>query len=126
MRMRYAAVMMMVVMVVVMIMAVVVMLLAHALSSRMRAAIRSPTIMVGRLVLAQGTLGKIEASQTRNPSTPITLPFASTNCHGIVPASHAIGAGDVPMAEHRIPDPGFAGFVVVHQVVHRWRGRSCI
>ena len=34
------------------------------------AATFSPIMMVGRLVLAQGTLGMIEASATRRPSTP--------------------------------------------------------
>jgi hypothetical protein len=30
----------------------------------------SPTMMVGKLVLAHGTAGMIDASATRNPSTP--------------------------------------------------------
>ena len=37
---------------------------------RMKSAIFSPTMMVGMLVLAQGTVGMIEASQTRRPATP--------------------------------------------------------
>ena len=41
-------------------------------SERIVAAIFSPTIIVGRLVLAHGTIGMIEASQTRNPPTPYT------------------------------------------------------
>ncbi len=38
--------------------------------STIMAAIRSATIMVGKLVLAQGMTGMIEASTTRSPSTP--------------------------------------------------------
>jgi hypothetical protein len=34
------------------------------------AATFSPIMMVGKLVLAQGTLGMIEASATRRPTTP--------------------------------------------------------
>jgi hypothetical protein len=38
------------------------------------AAIFSADIRVGKLVLAQGTTGKIEASTTRRPWTPLTRP----------------------------------------------------
>src|ERR1044072_5264186 len=40
--------------------------------SRTIAATFSPIMMVGKLVLAHGTLGMIEASATRRPATPST------------------------------------------------------
>jgi hypothetical protein len=41
---------------------------------RMRAAMRSATMTAVRCVLARGMTGMMEASATRTPSTPITLP----------------------------------------------------
>src|ERR1700761_842541 len=40
--------------------------------------IASALIRVGKLVLAQGTTGKIEASTTRRPWMPLTRPCVST------------------------------------------------
>src|SRR5688500_11113051 len=42
------------------------------------AEIFSADISVGKLVLAHGTTGKIEASTTRRPCTPLTRPWVST------------------------------------------------
>src|SRR5215813_15038967 len=46
-------------------------------SCKIASAIFSAVISVGKLVLAQGTTGKIEASTTRKPSTPRTRPWGS-------------------------------------------------
>ena len=43
-------------------------------SFRMVSAIFSAVIIVGKFVLAHGTTGKIEASTTRKPAIPLTLP----------------------------------------------------
>src|SRR5690242_14356112 len=51
---------------------------AHAIA----AAIFSADISTGKLVLAQGTTGKIEASATRSPWTPLTRPWLSTTAIG--------------------------------------------
>src|SRR5438445_12970405 len=42
----------------------------------------SAAIRVGKLVLAHGTTGKIEASTTRKPWTPLTRPWLSTTAIG--------------------------------------------
>ena len=46
------------------------------------ATIRSATMSVGRLVLARGTVGMMEASTTWRPSRPWTLPTGSTTASG--------------------------------------------
>src|SRR4029450_2674345 len=46
------------------------------------AAIFSADIRTGKLVLAHGTTGKIEASTTRRPWTPLTRPWLSTTAMG--------------------------------------------
>ena len=48
----------------------------------MSAATFSPIMMVGMLVLAQGTAGMIEASATRTPSIPWTRAEASVTAPG--------------------------------------------
>src|SRR6185312_4977695 len=45
-------------------------------------AIFSAVMKVGKLVLAQGTIGKIEASTTRRPCTPLTRPCVSVTAIG--------------------------------------------
>ena len=68
--------------------------------SAIASAIFSAVISVGKLVLAQGTSGKIEASTTRRPSTPRTRPCVSVT---------AMGSPSAPMrrcrrhATHRSP-----------------------
>ena len=56
----------------------------------MASAIFSAAIRVGKLVLAQGTSGKIEASTTRRPLTPRTRPSGSVT---------AIGSPSAPMRQ---------------------------
>src|SRR5215471_9982287 len=57
---------------------------AHCIAS----AIFSAVMSTGKLVLAHGTTGKIEASTTRKPCTPLTRPWVSTT---------AIGSSSRPM-----------------------------
>src|SRR3984957_13269392 len=56
----------------------------------MSSAIFSAAIMVGKLVFAHGTTGNIEASTTRSPCTPRTLPAWSVT---------AIGSSSAPMRQ---------------------------
>src|ERR1700755_2281337 len=64
------------------------------------AAIFSAAIRVGKLVLAHGTTGKIEASTTRKPCTPLTRPCVSTTAIGSSarPIRHVHEAGPQPIA----------------------------
>src|SRR6476646_9219620 len=55
---------------------------AYFPSCTIPSAIVSAVMRVGKLVLAQGTRGKIEASTTRRPSTPRTRPCASVTAMG--------------------------------------------
>ena len=80
-------------------------------------------MMVGMLVLAQGTIGMIEASQTRNPSVPMTRAEGSVTARSSARA-HATCARRVPVADHRRADPVAAGAVVVRKVVDRGRVRD--
>src|SRR5215475_624235 len=63
-------------------------------------AIFSAVISVGKLVLAQGTTGKIEASTTRRPCTPLTRPSVSTTVIGssVLPMRHEHEACQTPIA----------------------------
>ena len=54
---------------------------------------------VGRLVLALGTVGMIEASTTWRPSTPCILPVASTTDFGVGGRAHLAGADRVEVVE---------------------------
>src|ERR1700680_3920237 len=54
----------------------------HDVIHCMASAIFSAAIRVGKLVLAQGTTGKIEASTTRKPCIPLTRPCVSTTAIG--------------------------------------------
>jgi hypothetical protein len=46
----------------------------------MSPAIFSATIIVGKLVFAHGIIGNMEASTTRNPGTPRTIPEGRSHC----------------------------------------------
>ena len=82
-------------------------------------AIFSAVISIGKFVLAHGTTGKIEASTTRRPCTPLTRPCVSTTAIGSSAAAHPTGAGGVPDADRSLAHEGFERVVVAHHVLER-------
>ena len=68
-----------------------------------RGRIFSADISTGKLVLAHGTTGKIEASTTRRPWTPLTRPWLSTTAIGSSarPMRHEHEACHTPMVALR-------------------------
>src|ERR1700724_2653882 len=75
----------------------------HDLIHCMASAIFSAAIRVGKLVLAHGTTGQIEASTTRKPCTPLTRPCVSTTAIGSSgrPMRHEHEACHTPIAALR-------------------------
>src|SRR5258705_9515408 len=75
----------------------------HHIVHCMASAIFSAAIRVGKLVLAHGTTGKIEASTTRKPCTPLTRPCVSTTAIGSSgrPMRHEHEACHTPIAALR-------------------------
>src|SRR6185437_8911092 len=73
-------------------------------AARIACEIFSAVIRVGKFVLAQGTIGKIEASTTRRPCTPLTRPWVSTTDIGssVRPMRHVHDACQTPIAALRM------------------------
>src|SRR3979411_3040425 len=85
----------------------------------MAAAIFSAAIRVGKLVLAHGTTGKIEASTTRKPCTPLTRPCVSTTAIGSSGRPLRQEHEACPHADRGLAHEGFQRLIVAHHLVER-------
>ena len=70
----------------------------------MKRAARSPIMIVGALVLPETSVGMMEASATRKPSTPRTRKSSSTTASASVVRPHLAGAGGMKHGFRDVPD----------------------